>query len=232
MEKIWHTNFYMANKNTKWYQLDSEAAYQQNLTERYDDLKANGWLDADFSYRFNSHGFRCNKFDPAQPTLMSLGCSHTFGIGLPVESVWGSLVSKALGLEHYNFGIGGASNDTAFRMAQHYIPILKPKAVVFASTEKVRFELGIDNNQFENLGVWKSDLSLGNLQKYWMINETNANMNYLKNQLAIKQLCYQNEIKFVHYEISQLPHLDFARDLQHYGPRTHRAIAKKILSYF
>ena len=54
-------------------------------------------------------------------------------------------------------------------------------------------------------------------------------MNYLKNMLAIKQLCNEGRIKFLHEELRNILPIDKARDLQHYGEITHRRIAAMFL---
>ena len=223
-----HINSAMANKQVEWYQTDSHQLYQKNLKENYKLLNEFGWIDKDIGYKFNSHGFRGEEFDSA-PGVLFLGCSHTFGIGLPIESTWSHLISNALGLRNYNLGIGGGSNDTAFYLAQHWIPEIQPKVVIFASTERTRFELHTMHNTVEYFNVWHCPEEVAPFWKHWLGNDTNSEMNYLKNQLAIKQLCQQNNIKYFHAEISKIDEVDKARDLQHYGPKTHKRFASAIL---
>jgi len=224
-----HNNLGMSNQTVAWYQLDSEALYKKNLRHQKSILEKFGWLDRDICYRFNSHGFRSEEFDDSGNSMISLGCSHTFGIGLPNELIWNSVVSTALGLKNYNLGIGGSSNDTAFRLANHYIPLLRPQVVIFLSTERSRFELNTADNTIEDLGVWNTFQDAKQFWQHWITNDLNSNMNYEKNQLAIKAICQQHGVKYLHIEALSVSLLDYARDLQHYGPKTHKGIANKIL---
>ena len=224
-----HTNLQLANTEINWIDTDSEELYKTNLEQNYQLLKEFDWVDKMFTYKFNNYGFRGDDLN-SEPGVMFLGCSHTFGVGLPIETTWSHLISSAMGLKNYNLGVGGSSNDTAFRLAQYWIPKIKPKVVVFASTERTRFELHTLDNEMQNLNVWKDSKDLYNFWRHWIGNDTNSNMNYLKNQLAIKQLCQENNIKYFHIEIlKDTIEIDKARDLMHYGIKTHKRIANGIL---
>ena len=224
-----HRNLHLAGTEVNWLDTDSEELYQKNLKQNYKLLKEFDWVDKKFTYKFNSHGFRGDEFDSG-PGAMFLGCSHTFGVGLPIETTWSHLISHALELKNYNLGIGSSSNDTAFRLAQYWIPKINPKVVVFASTERTRFELHTINNEIQNLNVWQNPEETAGFWQHWVGNDINCDMSYLKNQLAIKQLCQENNIKYFHVEILKSVHeIDKARDLMHYGVKTHKRIANGIL---
>jgi hypothetical protein len=226
-----HRNSRLANQTIKWHGTDQEELYQQNLIKNRSNLEQYNWVDRPITYKFNSHGFRADEFDSAGSNVMFLGCSHTEGIGLPYESTWAHIVSTKLKLKNYNLGIGGASNDTAFRMAHHWIDQLKPDLVIFLSIEKTRIELHTGDDRIFDLGVWRHDFPMAdNFLKHWHSNDINSDMNYLKNMLAVKQLCNENSIKFLHTEMCSISGVDKARDLQHYGEKTQRGIANMFLS--
>ena len=86
-----------ANKSLDWLPMDTKELYEKNLKEKYQLLKQHDWIDKSFTYKFNSHGFRCEEFTN-KPTIMVLGCSFTCGIGLPIEFIWPELISKNLNL--------------------------------------------------------------------------------------------------------------------------------------
>lgn len=227
-----HTNSVFANQEVSWIQTDSYENYQKNLIANYKELEKFGWIDKTFTYKFNKYGFRCDEFETNSSSAMFIGCSHTFGVGLPVECTFPYLISSKLNFKNINLGVGGSANDTAFRLANFYIPRLKPSIVIFLSTEQTRFELFEENGQIEILNVWNKDYLKQNFFRNWIGNSVNTDMNFIKNQLAIKQLCIENNIKYCHKEFSFLQELDKARDLQHYGVQTHRFIAKKFLDTF
>jgi hypothetical protein len=68
-----------------------------------------------------------------------------------------------------------------------------------------------------------------NFMQGWCSNDTNGNMNYLKNTLAIKQLCGDRGIKYIQEEAPAVTMVDRARDLQHYGEITNQHIADRLL---
>ena len=226
-----HSNSSLANQEILWHGTDSEELYQKNLVRNRTQLDQYNWINRPITYKFNSHGFRADEFDSAGSGVMFIGCSHTLGMGLPVESTWAHRVSTALKLKNYNLGVGGASNDTAFRLAHHWIEQLKPDLVIFLSTERTRLELHIDEDQLYDLSCWPIGFPMvDSFARSWLSNDTNSSMNYLKNTLAIKQLCSDQRIKYIQQEASAITMTDRARDLQHYGEITNRHIADMFLS--
>jgi hypothetical protein len=233
--------FSLANQEVEWLDPDSEEMYQNNLVTSLIPLQYHNQFGKHFTYKFNSYGFRADEFDSAGSNVMSLGCSHTLGVGVPYESTWAHIVSNELKLKNYNLGVGGASNDTAFRLAYQWIDKLKPNIVIFLSTEPTRFELHtnahVDYNEIHNISVWNFEhyKHTKEFMQHWYSDDTNSNMNYLKNMLAIKQLCDNRGIKYLHEEILNIYEQkifakDHARDLIHFGGKTHQRVADMFLS--
>ena len=223
-----HQYSYLANQTLLWHGTDTEELYHHNLINNPEMLKQ---YDCPFTYKFNQFGFRSDEFDSSAASIMFLGCSHTAGIGLPVESTWAHIVSTSLKLKNYNLGIGGSSNDTAFRMSYHWIENLRPSIVIFLSTEPTRLELHTVDNKIEDLSVHPNSFAdADKFMRHWHGNDINCNMNYLKNTLAVQQLCNNRGIKYLQEEALQVHALDKARDLQHFGTRTNRRIAAMLLS--
>ena len=153
------------------------------------------------------------------------------GVGLPVETTFAHIVADQLNLRCYNLGVAGASNDTAFRLADYYIPRLNIKTVVFLSTERTRLELFTTNRDRLILMPGNSDVKedMKGFYRYWIANDANSKLQQRRNVLAVNQLCDQHGIKFFHREFLNFPLIDKARDLAHYGINSHAQIAKKIL---
>ena len=217
-----------ANRTLPWLGLDNQHTYAKNFTTRYNQLKEYGWLNKKIDYKFNSYGFRSDEFS-SDPSMVSLGCSHTCGIGIPIENSWTSIVSKSLSLKNFNLGVGGSSNDTAFRLAYHWLHQLKPKIVVHMATERHRFELHVQN-KIQNYGPWSNAADWAE----WASNQTNIDMNFLKNKLAIECICKNLNIKLVQIEYLTLePEIrvqDLARDLAHGGIKSNQKMAEHVLS--
>lgn len=228
----------LANQTLHWFQTDSEEQYQQNLINKPEKLRKWGWIDCSFTYKFNSHGFRCEEFTDTD-SIMFLGCSVTLGVGLPLDSIYPTLLSKELNLTCYNLGVGGSSADTAFRLALIYLEKIRPKILVGTFLFPDRTEL---LTHFGTMPFNPTMLDLKNLNKQnrqytldyyskWVEVPENAYLNHTKNNLAIAKLCDQYNIKYVSQTTQ--PIVDFlnqARDLMHPGTEFHQKLFLKLLS--
>jgi hypothetical protein len=208
--------------------MDSLEQYNDNVKNKHEYLVSNGWLDTDIEYRINSDGFRCEELLTSK-SIMSFGCSYTLGVGLPENYTWPFLVAKYANLANYNLGIAGGSNDTAFRLSQYYIPLIKPEIVLFLSAPEYRLELIKDDNEVRLMhparSKWSTDPAYQPFYQDWISGETNAVMNLRKNVLAVENMCNQFNIKFIHVHYTEFKRLDFARDLAHYGIRSNKEMA-------
>jgi len=224
-----HPHTIYANQELTWLPSDSESLYKENLSRQLHLLEEHNWLNTTFTYKFNTNGFRCQEFN-SSPCMLALGCSLTFGLGLPVEHTWPTLLANQLGLTCYNLGIPGASNDTAFRLASHWIPKLKPKVVVLYSPAPDRLELVTDVKSYTYL-PGKPTINPGSeFYKMWITNSANGELNQAKNIGAIASLCTAQSIKFVYVYGNELNKVDLARDLQHPGRNTNANYADLLLS--
>jgi len=229
-DKITHQYTEYCDKEVNWVSADDEHRYLKHLETNWDELNEHGWIHhPQFTYKFNSHGFRSDEFSD-EPSVLFLGCSHTIGIGMPAEDTWSRIVAKELNLKCFNLGIGASSNDTAFRLAHHYIPLLKPQLVIWLSTDLSRVELHTADERVEPCGPWTLDR--GRFFDHWLINPINSDMLFLKNTLAIEYICKTNNIKLFHERVyNVMKQYDLARDLMHFGKKSNIACANTILEF-
>jgi hypothetical protein len=84
-----------------------------------------------YSYMFNSDGFRSIELDQ-NIDIVALGCSHTLGIGLPIEYTWINQLSSMLSKDIINMSEAGAGVryliDTFYRF--YYKEKINPKIVL------------------------------------------------------------------------------------------------------
>lgn len=231
MDKKLLTNsifLHYANKTLDWLPMDTEELFNENLKKRKSELQTYGWIDHKFIYKFNSEGFRSDEFSEEQG-IVFLGCSHTMGIGIPYENTWPYLVSKSFNKKCYNLSIGGSSNDTAFRLAHHYLPLLNSKTVVFLSTYSHRLELIRQQREIlQFFGPGTSPIKNCKFYDTWLSNDTNMEANKLKNILAINMICTNLGIKFICVDQSIMKNLDLARDLAHRGIKSNIELSQHI----
>ena len=221
----------LANQELDWLPNDTKEWYAHNLKYNYQQLADNGWINTHFKYAFNSHGFRCQEFTP-DPSIMFLGCSFTFGIGLPVDVIWPELTAQGLNMRCANLGIGGSDLNTAFRLASGWIDRVRPKIVVLMIPSILRFELITDRI----IQILPNDVHQQVRPFYatWCQNTYNTELNAEKSILAIHMLCHLRHIKFLRYEWQELNHSEhrsaLARDLRHWGAIQHELFSQKVLA--
>lgn len=88
-------------------------------------------------YEPNSMGYRSPEFGPVD--FVFAGCSMTYGIGVPEETIWGVQVAKKLGLSHANLGTPAQSAYYAIQSVYAYIRKYgKPKKVALLLPELSR----------------------------------------------------------------------------------------------
>jgi hypothetical protein len=64
-------------------------------------------LDKETTYNLNSLGFRGPEYQ--QSDLVFAGCSYTFGLGIPEETIYGSLIASNYGYSYNNLSLPGKS---------------------------------------------------------------------------------------------------------------------------
>jgi hypothetical protein len=229
-------------KELFWYSTDTQDLYNQNLQNptTFNTLKENNWIDKTICYRFNSHGFRTDEFITKR-NFITLGCSLTQGTGLCEEQTWPAMVSEQLGIAVWNLGVAGASNDTCYRIANYYIPLLRPEFVVMLAPDTQRMEVFSKDRR-----DWPHPVNFANdrqdkegwFMKEWVSDERNLEIYSEKIAKAIAYVCVQQGIDFYYYQDAWVKNTcwwtknnDYnsrARDLQHPGEEINSNLARII----
>ena len=233
MKLIPHNYHWAVNKTVLWDTSDSESTYLKHLTNPKSKLELGklDYIDAHITYAFNSQGFRTPDFDQSVDAVC-FGCSFTMGTGLFAHQTWPAQLSEISGLTTINLGHAGSSNDTALRMAMHYLPILKPQYAFWVQTDRHRIEILDDrlNLCVNLLANDKSDdlYHHDNFVKQWFASDSNQQIHLEKNTRAFKHLCNELDIICVVLSRNTVVQLDLARDLMHPGTKSNRALAEKF----
>ena len=232
--KLAHHHSHLSEQSVEWFCVDSEHLYQKNLKDpaRRKILEDFGWIDTSIQYTFNSHGFRGDEFDLNKKSIMFLGASIVIGTALPYDDCWTTLVSKQHNMLNYNLGISGGSNDSSFRLGSHYIPITKPSMVIFVKAYPWRLDLITDHKFYTFYDMeYSTPKEYRPFYKEWISYPENAELNYLKNKLALLEICNEHDIPMVEidgYEIYKLAKHSFGRDAMHPGVEGHKIIADYV----
>lgn len=235
-----HFGKVFAGQTLEWLPTDTKENYEKLIQDpahcKY--FAEMGWdQPSAITYKLNSHGFRCDEF-ASGPYVVALGCSFTIGLGLPLQDTWAYLVGKALGLKVANLAWGGYSADTCYRLAEYWVPELRPDYVCMLAPPSGRLELLLENTskfevflaQSESKWYSANDLYI----KHWFLNEKNAEINQRKNMLAVRQLCKDLSIPCIvidaeTYMCRSREEIGYARDYMHAGPIAHKIVADKFV---
>jgi hypothetical protein len=223
-----HYNTRVRGRTVYFNGSDQKDLWKNNLKDpnTYKFFEKNGWIDEHaIPYTFNTHGFRCEEFND-RASWLALGCSNTEGVGLNIDNVWPSLLSKQINEHVWNLGIGAASMDTCFRILDYYIDKLNVQGIFLLQPPHHRFELfvnGIPKNYLINDTNLVHDTTI----KSWFGDENNAKFAAKRNMLAMKKICDDRNVRFISRssEILVKDEQRQARDLLHYGKDIHIYLA-------
>lgn len=214
------------------------SANPENAGQSYDEpeikgisekLKSNGWLNEKVTYHFNKYGFRGEDFK-TDNNICFVGCSITLGSGLNMEDTFSQIVANRLGMNNCNLAKGGGSMDTMFRIAYHWLPMLKPKITVMVATGNTRSEY-YDSETQRHEALLPSMTKRNAWYMNYLCDKNNYEVNFAKNKYALHHLCKQ-----INTNIIWLEHgpdfgnkVDLAKDLLHPGKESNRLMAEKVL---
>jgi hypothetical protein len=204
----------------------------QTLDNCSNDIPANRnpMFPLPVSYRINSSGFRGDDFIQ-HPDIMALGCSITFGVGMPEHLLWHSLLGN---YTVANVSKPGASADTCYRLAQYWIPVLKPKRLIYLEPPPGRFEILRDKVYLPEWCSYETPNG-DSVWDMWAKNMSNFELNYTKNLQAIQWICLNNNVECITLVADDIEYIDLplekaARDGTHPGIECHQELAQKIKS--
>lgn len=186
-----------------FYEWDDDKTYKMNLS-KFGKEWGDYWEKQHLiTYKINSLGYRMDEIEEIDQNnyIVTLGCSHTAGIGLPLEETWTHKISKHLGADLVNGGSPGTSNELILmNLIRILTNLKKPKLVVVAWTsiyrklfwekDKLTFhhaDTYLSRSGFikkENRG-WFKDVKWENSYNDYLTNEEErySSFNELKNQV-------------------------------------------------
>jgi hypothetical protein len=123
----------------------------------------------EIEYRFNNIGYRGSDVK-GDEDFIAIGCSQTYGYGLPEEFTWPSQLEKILGSRVVNLGAIGASAGSSIMRAISYINQNKKPKAVFACLPIKRAEHfavpGLTVGETNPVGVFISAPAENNIKKF------------------------------------------------------------------
>jgi len=232
MKTNWHNNIQFANKTIYWSGSDTYEVWRKHMQDPkiVQFLNSRGWdSETAISYKYNSLGFRCPEFTD-EPVYIALGCSHTEGVGLPINQTWPYFLEQLLQHTVLNLGVGASSLDTCFRLLDYYIDQINILGVFILEPSPERVE-------FFDYGKPTTYMPCGPgnslVYKAWAVEKVNSYYTLIKNRYALKNLCDSKNIKMYSIEANVFTDYmengitDLARDLGHFGLTNQKFIANQ-----
>lgn len=197
-----------------------EAVKDPKLFKKY--IKK-GWIDeygdiVHLRYRYNNFGYRrctADKIVRKENSILTLGCSDTFGAGNFEDKVWPYLVSKALNRPVFNGGIPGGSLSEAYKVLAYELPKMKIDTVMLLIPERARelfYFWAEDYSSVRKSTITPAVLDLYDkdpdsidgrrkhlveaYKTYFLTNETMA-LSFKRNMDAIQNICNTNYINLI-----------------------------------
>lgn len=247
---------YNYGETSDWYSSDTEQIFDYNMSipENREILENCGHSKTSIEYSINEWGFRTKNFTTGQhlDSAIALGCSCTFGLGLPEKDTWPYKLSQLMDMEVYNLGVCGMGYETNFRTLEYWLPRLRSKYVFMLVNPGIRreyFNMHSSPPHYQTLGSW----NLGSRSKDYterevemFLNEKDGMISKSRSLWAIKGLCDYYDVKldiidpYPEETIEGLTRFllplgwhdsdgkDCARDLQHPGAVYNQKIAENF----
>jgi hypothetical protein len=151
---------------TKWLGRDNESNFNR-LSESHKKI----WGNVEIIYEINSYGFRGSWTKESVETMgdyvLVLGSSETFGQGLPVDSIWHSVIQRKINIPIINLGSPGLSIDASLYNLIEWLDNInnKPKHIVWSWSNPTRYFFVDDNKKqlsvyVQNIESLKNSLSI------------------------------------------------------------------------
>jgi hypothetical protein len=145
-----------------------------------------------YSYEENTNGFRSREFS-GRAEFVAIGCSHTYGVGLPEEFIWPSFFANMCGITEFaNLGKSGSNIAEQVRYLSAYI--LKygaPKVVAGNFPGMERYEI-VDKNGDCIQGSMKDAF-----YRHFSMDPTSVIHQNMQAILHLETICKTNKIKLV-----------------------------------
>lgn len=205
------------------------------------------------TYTYNSLGFRGDEPTAKAYRVMSIGCSHTEGVGVGDNETWSHQLCQLIpGSVDLNFGFGGRSNDYVARCLITYFDLIRPDLVLIMYPNQDRLEYYTEEGNIEPFayhpwGYFEETNTGIDIHKSLMniANNENNFVNWYKNHLLITYFLQNRNIPFVwngshlfkapeeanRFDGDYRNFIDFGVDGNHAGPIHNKKYAEKLHAF-
>jgi hypothetical protein len=144
---VLHNNF-LLSKVSKYHResnLPNNVKYLNDVEEKISkeaikNRKTN-FNEDDVTYEINELGYRTkHPVDKIKDSIGVFGCSYTFGVGVPHEHIFTTILENKLGVPVHNFGIPGGGIQKLTKSFTSINSLYKLKTAIFVLPSLYRYE--------------------------------------------------------------------------------------------
>lgn len=236
----------------RWCCGDMPEEYEEQLKKQPKDWF---WRDREVRYMCNWNGYRARDWEDYDwsESIVVLGCSMAYGVGVSNEHTFCHHLSKMMGRDVINLGVPAGSNELILSNLQRLIEHFDtPWAIVIAWTTVDR-DCAYTHNSIDKMGPWNYfsprprdsfiDSDYVDDKKYYEVNflenPYQSLGRYINTINITKTLAKSTGTRFVNFtwweNNAALADADFtawfldrARDDCHAGTESHEALSKQI----
>jgi len=230
------------NMDLKFINGDDEHLYNKNLEKQPID-----WIyrNSKVVYSHNDLGHRSKhttnlNFDDY---ILFTGCSHTYGLGLKLDTTYVYKLAHYLKKDYYNLSLPSTGIDVlTYNLLSWITKFPKPKHIFIQWPEELRFltqnketknlysskGVWLDNNDYSRFLVLGDDVSYWQTRAYLSYKLIKQNLDNLNIKSTFISFAYNNKFNIPEY-INRVDQVDQARDLIHPGIKTNDDLYNKII---
>jgi hypothetical protein len=212
-----------------WFSYDDRATYEANLKTQPADWE---WRTRRVRYTVNSQHYRCAEWSQIDwnNSVLMLGCSMVFGLGLDDDQTVTASLSRKLGMPVINLGVSGSSAMFQWINTTKLITLgVTPKRVIYIWPHHFRVADILGTTEHKTCGRW--NFKTHDLSRAWNDRDIHS-LEYVKlcmDSVTQQWRCAVNHYTFCLDTATYLPgihrfgfsdYLDYSRDNKHPGPRT------------
>ena len=162
--------------NIKFFKNDTTAKELASLTFTGPQISSESKFYSSkygFEYNINSKNFRSLEEFEKPSDVLSLGCSFTFGTGLPQEFIWAEIFAKKNNFTLHNLASAGSSTTEQVTRAFHYIKKVGKPKIIIAMLPILRISCPVNIHRFypkniniknKNINVYNANLDINNFE--------------------------------------------------------------------
>tara|TARA_Y100000287_G_scaffold112104_1_gene89935 strand:- start:249 stop:1148 length:900 start_codon:yes stop_codon:yes gene_type:complete len=256
LDRLYQIRYNPPDDTVHFYNAGEEDMYK-NYTGQFAPRLIEGaftrYKREDVVYNLNNLQFRTKPLEQIEKVdLLVLGCSHTFGVGLPQEHIWHHQLADELKISHdaiCNLGVPAMGPNFVKDALTAYVASEMPRpkriAILWPNMYRIELALGQNNNNICVFGDYELDYKDKGKTKAWKIWENDNPKLWHARQQACEyhavqcasmmnseliQITWTEELNDKFVFDTQYKHR--ARDLMHMDKKQHGEIARMFIDRF